>query len=324
MVNWSGVVVPIVIVVLALAGTLIVALVNNYIQSLNKPIIGVIIEPNGRKALINLTNDGLAPATNLSLIIKAFKNFTQVTKKLGPADVMVPQLPKVNQTLSLTIPQNVTTPGSYLELRIPKLPHGEGSLTQIEITNGTSNGTYSDFEAAAIFDQGSSIGRKPLRGIEALDRDLSFFGGFYVFLIYYIFALGYASYYFAVFVNRKKNRRRFKQFISNIRDLMMDIHSSFEGNEKTEENIYNFIEAWKYKSALVYIQGLFKKIPEQKKRQIVVNYLDMKDYLIIENLYRKLASRLRNPNGEGKKNYNENCLKLVEDALKSIYWKKYI
>jgi hypothetical protein len=264
MVNWSGVVVPIVVAVLALVGTLIVALVNNYIQSLNKPKIDVIIEPNGRKALINLTNEGLAPATNLSLIIKAFKDYNQVTKKFGAADVIVVQLTKIDQILGLTVPQNVSTPGSYLELRIPKLPHGEGSLTQIEITNGTSNATYHGFGAAATFDQGSSMGRRPLTRGEMLDRTFGFFGGYYFFIFYYTFALGYTSYYTVVFTIRLKNKHRFKRFISDIRDLIMNIHSSFEENDKVEENIYKFIQAWKYKSHLEYIQG-FKKIPPEKK-----------------------------------------------------------
>jgi hypothetical protein len=324
MVNWTGVVVPIVVAILALLGTLVVALVNNYIQSLNKPKIEVIVEPEGSTSLVNIANDGLAPATNLSLIIKTF-NDTQVTKKFGAVDVIAPQLPKIpnlttSQTLNLTVPTKIATPGSYLELRIPNLPHGEGSLTQIEVTgNGTS-----DYKSVAVFDQGSSMGRGPLSPEDEIDRIFSFFGGYDYFLAYYSLASFYVVIIAIVFSIRRRKRFLFKKFISSIRDQMTDIHNSSEEDQETKKNIHTFIETWKNKTPnLKRYQYTFFR-PSIK----VVDYLNMKDYIITENLYKKL---LKNPlyleehlNPEDKKRYNNHCRRLVEDALISIDWKKYL
>ena len=311
MVNWSGVVIPIVVAVLALLGTLAVALVNNYVQTMNKPKVNVIIEPNGTKAFIHLFNEGLAPATNLSLIIEAFKDFTLVTKIFGAADVIAPQLPKIDQTLSLVMPRNVTTPRSYLELRIPKLPQGEGSSTEIEIANGTLNNTHSDYKSVAIFDQGSSIGRPPPSHSELLDRQFGFFGGYYYFIYYYLLAASYALYFLFLWLRRWKNKVQFRKFISYIRHLLLDIHSDFEENQNKQENIHRFIETWKNKSIGRYTIK-------------IVNFLDMKDYFIIENLYRKLLKNQAYIESHPNQVVYNDFLKLIEDALKFINWKKYL
>ena len=53
------------------------------ISNLHNPMVNVLITPNynndGQKALITLTNNGSAPATNLSLAITSPKYITQIT-----------------------------------------------------------------------------------------------------------------------------------------------------------------------------------------------------------------------------------------------------
>jgi hypothetical protein len=340
MVNW-GVVIPIIVALVPLTGVFGPILISNYIQSLNKPSVDIVIKRNNAdntKTIIELSNDGLVSATNLSLAVESPEIITSVTKKSGAADVILPQLPKNNQKLKLGMPEYLTGPPvSFLELEIPRLAHGPGSLIELEILNNKS--TSYPYTSVATFDQGSSEGSY-LPASERLGEMFSFTGGSYfssLLFIYYII-FGTILFYYMFRRSRKRvNKERFKDFISLIRDQIMTVHSTIKMDPMTQHDFDDFIQTWRQKSvpiATISKKTLYDFIQVRRQKNYshiikkIIDYMDMKDYIIIENLYAKLLKRIsyikKHSDPKDIKRYNNDSLKLVEKTLKNINWKKYL
>jgi hypothetical protein len=170
-VNFGTGIVPIVVAVITVTLSPFLTFAISNLTSHN-PFVQYGIYPNlfddGRKAQILLENSGSAPATNLSLTITAPKNITKITNNFSAAySISVQQLPNRNNSLGipepidtpvrLGIPENITSPTSTLQIKIPKLVQGEGSVIRLQILNNGSSSAKYAYAGAVIYDQGSSL-----------------------------------------------------------------------------------------------------------------------------------------------------------------------
>jgi hypothetical protein len=339
MVNWA-IIIPIIVAIVPLIGVFGPVLISNYIESLNTPSVDIVIKPDisdHTKTLIEVSNDGLVSATNLSLAVESPENITSVTKKSGAADVLLTQLPNNNQKLKLGMPQNLPISVSSLELEIPRLAHGDGSLIELEISNNKS--LNSPYTPVATFDQGSSVGKTEeeyyaSEASEGLCGMLEYIGGFSFFLFYYLTFFAFLFYYLFRWSYRRTNKLRFKDFIALIREQIMTIHSTINMDPKTQHDFDDFIQTWRQKSlptAKVQKRSLYDLIQARKQKSYtikkIIDYKEMKDYVIIENLYAKLLKRIsyikKYSDLEDIKRYNNESLRFVEKALLDINWNKH-
>jgi hypothetical protein len=103
----------------------------------------------------------------------------------------------------------------------------------------------------------------------------------------------------------------------------------------TQHDFDYFIQAWRQKSvpiAKASKKDLYDLIQAWRQKDYaikkIIDYMDMNDYIIIENLYAKLLKRIsyikEHSDPKDIKRYNNESFKLVEETLKNINWKKYI
>ena len=114
--------------------------------------IGIGTEPEKDKQIINITNSGSIPATNLSIIITANNHIiNNITNLFSTTNVYLVNpgpisLLEINHLKSIN--------GLFLEMRIKKLTNGGGS--KIELAVGANGTTANDYVVYAIYDQGSA------------------------------------------------------------------------------------------------------------------------------------------------------------------------
>ena len=155
----SSVLVPIIVAVIGVVGAVVPAIYVNSLQSQPDPEVTISASsyslkfiPNVRQFLIDISNAGNAPATNLSLLLKpagANPEIFSITNFFSTTDLI---LPKYNNTI-LEPGSSKSIKDSFLEIGVPKLVHGEGSV--VRLSASVNNSGYLDFLVYAVYDQGS-------------------------------------------------------------------------------------------------------------------------------------------------------------------------
>jgi hypothetical protein len=127
------------------------------------PIVEVAVRVNETAPVrITVTNYGSEPADNLSLFITfPYSNFTSISNEFSTSEIMmtnlwngtheVPEVLKVKEFKNLT--SRLFDP-HYLVLDTKKLNHGTGSKAVLALTTEELN--WTDFDASAVYDQGST------------------------------------------------------------------------------------------------------------------------------------------------------------------------
>lgn len=218
-----------------------------------------------------------------------------------------------------------STSNMLLRINIPKLVHGEGSLTKLEILNNGSGTHYDNYAGVVIYDQGSS-----LAGLIAKPTSTSSLQS-QVNMLYLkwnnILLLPYIGIFFWLFLwlfwYRRRQRR--SRFMIQIKDSILSIYHSLNESPMSDITFDKFIEQWNRK----VIYG--KKYTSYNKYIITSTFVEglnkhisPKDYIHIDKLYTKLRNRKPNLTGDELKTYNNDCARLAENALTRIPWKNYI
>jgi hypothetical protein len=108
---------------------------------------------------ITITNYGSNPATNLALYIKSpYSNFIGITNSFSTANISIRNLTdgslkalKVNESINVSALKST----HYLELYTPNFVPGTGSKAVLTLQAKPLN--WTDFEASAVYDQGSVV-----------------------------------------------------------------------------------------------------------------------------------------------------------------------
>ncbi|HET7389892.1 MAG TPA: hypothetical protein VFJ51_03635 [Nitrososphaeraceae archaeon] len=233
MVNFGTSIVPIIVAFITVTMSPFFTVAISSLTSHN-PIVNVLIAPNfnndGRKAVITLTNNGSAPASNLSLAIIAPKKITQIINNFSAASISLPQLSNCNNKLSLGAPKSIDPPTSFIQIHIPKLVQGEGSLTKLQIlNNGNPHSHYYNYTGVAIYDQGSSLARlMPSTKPSQIEVFLYNFirPPFIYFLIIYPISYGVIYFWYSKWYMRRRRRK----FMAQMRDEIISIHHDLNEN----------------------------------------------------------------------------------------------
>ena len=222
--------IPIIIAIVGIIPALF-PLQSIYNQTFGKPHVNIQVMPSSNKALIELTNGGYSPATNLSLFVETPKNITAVYKHFSTANI----------TLLKYI-------HNLLEMHVQKFVQGDGSKIILEtiIDRGTlqPNEYYDNYTARASYDQGSDLGfvGKPtweqlfdrtFRGTVQNNPILFTILLYIYFLIVFPIAIAFSKKYLE---KRKYNKLRIK-YNSIIMNEMITIRNILKNNSKYEQII---------------------------------------------------------------------------------------
>lgn len=138
MVNWKDILIPIIVAIIAFLGTSLTFIVS----ALLRPDISIDVivnKENPRNVLVNLTNKGYAPATQLK--------FTM-------------EFPHAINTVRIfsTENYNKTINSSILFINIPRIVPGQGSLVRINASTIPGSPVAADdkYRVYTTYDQGSS------------------------------------------------------------------------------------------------------------------------------------------------------------------------
>jgi hypothetical protein len=319
MTNW-GAAVPIMVAVIGISGVILPAFSTPLINQIyNKPSLSIDIGPVGPgKTMINLTNSGTMPATNLSLIVtvnNANKNISNITNLFSTVTVTLALPKSPNSTLAINQPSQISS--RLVEIHVKKFVNGDGSIIRLLVDGKDTR--YSDYTAYATYDQGSKKvigGEKPLNPFILFFRD-PFFPYYYgILFITYVIVFGYLVY-----------KRRKRRYLDIITQEMMDVRKGLK-DSLSNEKIYRVSNnGWPRRGVVIIALWWWLK-PLYKDKRRIIN--DIKDYICIDDFYSKLAERnsyindnVGNIDDIVLLKLNKKCLGLAEDALEKIDWSKY-
>ena len=317
-------VVPIVVAFVGVTAAAAPVLVSSLFSRLtNEPEVEIEINTRNEGATVTLRNEGVAPATNLTLVVYApekiaiSSNYTRYTVEVSPVKI----------------------DDERLEAYLPKLVQGSGSIVTLDII--LENQTVVDYYVAYVtYDQGSLMkdSSQPSDYFSLFLISLTF--GFIVFYAVYLFFL----YRYGI---RRRRRVLNKMFMSNVTQNIVEIRRALKDNNKID-TIFN--NAWKVESLTetksarsylvrriivfsIYRSYLFfrERIPllreEKKEVRDTLQKKELRDYLILDDFYAKLDARnqrISNNISQGQlEKFNKYCLQLADNALRNIKWEKY-
>jgi hypothetical protein len=225
-VNFATTIVPILVAIITVTVPIFITSFSNLAS--NKPAVNVLITPNfnndGRKAVITLTNNGSAPATNLSLTLIAPRKVTQITDNFSTSSISLPQIANHNNSLTIGVTKSIH-PTPFLQINMPKLIQGDGSLAILQTLNeGNASTHYNNYTVHIVSDQGSivrvglvqpSIWTSSWKSLVSSYPILQYLLFFYIIFL----ALYYSLYY--KWLGPRTSRR---QFMIQIRSRILLIH----------------------------------------------------------------------------------------------------
>ncbi len=326
----SSVLIPIVVAVIGVVGTVVPAIYVNSLQT--RPNAEVTLSgranyyTNFSGFSIMIANEGNAPATNLTLIFSdvASARHASIFYVYGTTDVQYGS--NILEPGSL---QTITTPSSGpLELFIPKLIHGSGSFVALAL-NIDAGYAVNPLRVNAVYDQGSNellvyqgedlYTSKPSLNFTRTEEQFReqaqtylstlFSPGLVLYYIVFFTAIGSLMY---LHIRRSRTMRR---FLSKVVKNFVEIRGILRDDPSNKEI---FSEVW-FEMA-------------EKKRQ---DNHHIGDYLLIDDFYSILKRRNQLlSKGKGKEEsdheraitlakLNEALLAAAENVLNKIDWNKY-
>jgi hypothetical protein len=326
--------VPIIVAVIGVVGAVVPAIYVNSLQSQPDPEVTISASsfslkfaPNVRQFLIDIANAGNAPATNLSLLFKpvgANPEIFSITNFFSTTDLI---LPKYNNTI-LEPGSSKTVKDSFLNIEIPKLVHGEGSV--VRLSTSVNNSKYLDFLVYAVYDQGSDSIFLKNGSFSAMSTEPSFnftkvteeysqqlqnvTGTFFSpgLAIFYVFFFGILGSIVYLYIRRRKALRRFlTKVLTNIVKIRVTLR-----DEPKNKDIFS--EVW-------------FEMPEKMRQDNhhIGDYLLINDfYSILKRRNRQLSKGIDNEESDHERvitlsKLNEALLEAAENVLNKVDWNKY-
>jgi hypothetical protein len=324
--------VPIIVAVIGVVGAVVPAIYVNSLQSQPDPEVTISASsfslkfaPNVRQFLIDIANAGNAPATNLSLLFKpvgANPEIFSITNFFNTTDLI---LPKYNNTI-LEPGSSKTVKDSFLNIEIPKLVHGEGSV--VRLSTSVNNSKYLDFLVYAVYDQGSdsiflkngsysAMSTEPSFNFTKVTEEYSqqnvtgtfFSPGLAIFYVFFFGILGSIVY---LYIRRRKALRR---FLTKVLTNIVKIRVTLRDDPKNKDI---FSEVW-------------FEMPEKMRQDNhhIGDYLLINDfYSILKRRNRQLSKGIDNEESDHERvitlsKLNEALLEAAENVLNKVDWNKY-
>lgn len=145
--------------ILALAGTVITALLGSaIITRFYYPVVEIMKESiatlDGHKLRLTVTNYGSEPATNMTLFIKSPSRIHNVSNVFSTSTITLPQLNDSLLMMNNPVDLSDKLDTDFITLDTQKFTQGTGSKLILDITD--EGGTLDDYVITAVYDQGSA------------------------------------------------------------------------------------------------------------------------------------------------------------------------
>lgn len=205
----------ILVAILGIIGILAPSIFSNYLFNRSDVDITIYADNNLNQSTLTLTNDGLGPATNISLlVIRNQYNFTSITYDKGTADISFYVLNDSNKYLQLKNP--ITFNSSFFKIIIQKLVAGLGSTISIKLKLSGEQ-EKSDYNVFLTYDQGSTntFSNEPLNEFFA---GIDFYKGYY-FALFFISSSAITISIIITLIVRKKKiyiKHLIQQWLKNL------------------------------------------------------------------------------------------------------------
>ena len=303
-------IIPITVAVIAVVGSLIPVFINNpnirdkpqvYVSTETKVVAG------NFQTDMKIGNSGSAPATNISVALESTAKITNVTRLLGITEVFT------NETKQLKLGnlESMAINSKILELFIPKLIPGEGSMVRLKL-NFEFSAINPHFNVLTVYDQGSTSATGGIKtAIDFLSELFITYSSYYSFLL---FVITFAYTGFVAYAWRKRHtqqtylekKRETQETISQMIDYLLAMQRELNLNIFTEH---------------LFQSDVFQELPHEPSSKVK----SVKDYIIISNLIEKLNERNEhiNPTDTNLVKINWETLSLINLAL-DIDWDKYL
>ena len=237
--------------------------------------------------IMRIGNSGSAPATNVSLTLltNPLVKITKLTMAISSSELFL----KENHT-KIKNQESTYVNNSVLELYMPKLAQGTGSLIPLELF--FEKPVPSIVQVSVVYNQGSIGVRKGGNIEEDLISYWDTYETYFNILFALIFVVIFAYVIYFVWIQKKT------RFISRLINELLEVRRKLLSNSMTKESLTIH---W----------------PKVGLRKIG----NVKDYIIVDDLFTKLTERNKNINTDVHE-FNQECLDSVNKAL-DIKWDKY-
>jgi hypothetical protein len=162
--DWQNTV-TLIVAVITILGTS--SLIGNFLfNQFTKPIMIIDIEDKDKDSTkskniqIDVSNLGINPATNLSLVIDPDAEIHSISNIISTTDVSIVQ-PEIHSGLLLPKEEPTIIDHPFLVLKSPVFTGGDGSIIRLNLNAGKPNGdnyNLTNFNVYAVYDQGSKMG----------------------------------------------------------------------------------------------------------------------------------------------------------------------
>lgn len=275
---------------------------------------------------ILVTNDGSQPAHNLSLFLRTSNNkIINITNDFSTTDVILMKPKSV--TLERGITQNVND--SSLEIFIPRLSSGLGSIVEMKTSLNNSDG---DYLLQGVYDQGSATATNAPNIL----RNISMYSFIFLPLFVTYSAVAIVSFFLAFWIRKRRRVQLIKVLVFNIIKWHREIEDDPVTNQ--EINLYQTkLDKKIEKANLTFAQKYpWERELWNRRHADILNIIkNPKDYVIIDDLYSKLNKRnekiktlepKKNPSPEiyqyEVEKINDECLRQLNEAM-NIEWENY-
>ena len=326
--------VPIMVAFIGVIGTIAPYLIDKYFtNNEDNPLLNFKTDIGDYSIIINLTNHGKQPATNMNLYMDVFPfNISNITNIFSTTDIYY------NNSL-LDIGEFAQIGNTNTKLNIPKFIQGEGSfiLLIIFFPEYIYN-TNLKFSLMSVFDQGSvrkdltSINQPNILILASISNQIFTFTQYVLYLVLLYFALAYVyliyrgtigkrKIYFKLLLDRLLKIRRLLQFyIQTIEDFQNVFDKTVSKSKSSHRSANLYV---KLRNLLYYKEGptldYFRKF-------------EIKDFILLDEFNTLLEKRnkLLESNDKLKvdksklKQINENLLSSLNEVLIKVNWKKYL
>jgi hypothetical protein len=210
---------------LGLSGTIVAALLSAGFLSevlLNPSVYIEVKDSGGTTPRILVTNDGSQPAHNLSLFLRTSNKIINITNDFSTTEVIL--MKPISMSLERGITQHIDD--YSLEIFIPRLSSGLGSIVEMETSLESPDG---DYLLQGVFDEGSATATNAPNIV----RNISMYSFIFLplFVAYSVVAI--VIFIVAFWLRKRRRVRLMKALVLNIIRLRREI----EDNRLTNQEI---------------------------------------------------------------------------------------
>ena len=321
--------VPIIVALIGVLGTIAPYLIDKTLSTnLNDPLLNFKTEIGDYSLIINLTNYGKQPATNMNLFMDVSPfNISNITNIFSTTDIYY------NKSLFDT-GEIVQIDNTITKLNIPNFIQGEGTFISLKIFfQEYIYNTNLKLSLRSVFDQGSvrtdvnSINQPNTSILATISNQIFTFALYVLYIVLLYFGLTIVSlFYFRTILKRKIH---FKALF----DRLLRIRRLLQFDIQTIENFQNLFDKSKSFSKLKLI-NLKNYLDGKEGVTLTLDYFrkfEIKDFILLDEFNTLLEKRnkLLESNDELKvdkgelKQINEKLLSSLNEILIKVNWKKY-